>query len=271
MPKDVNSGTILYMNINMRLGENILKKLLLTLVVAISFSITGCTQSANISDAKYNVVAEYMASAILKYDRYYEEQLEDVVLVAHAQEISKDQDNGIGNGVTNINDTTVANDVSLSPEGVETINLTQTQPSETSQYSELSEVIGKKDFDIQFKNLNLYQSFPNAKNNAYFTIEARSNKKLMVLEFDIKNKTTENKNINLMDSDITYQLVINEGSNYKSLMTLLLNDLQFIDVDIKGEKSEKGYLVFEVSRDVKTDNMKLLVSRDSLEASIDLK
>lgn len=241
-----------------------MKKNILATVIIIAFTLTGCNNLNNISDQNFNAIADYMASMVLKYDRSYEEKLIKPTVIAEAATVNKDSDLNIGESQADNSKSSDSANVTDAIDGLEV------EHENIEKNYDLTEVFGFKKFDIQYVNYKLYDSFPAEKDNMYFNLEARKNTKLCVILFDIKNKTSKKENFNLLNKEVNYQLDV-DSNPYTPLLTLLVDDLQFIDISIDGEKSEKGYLVFEVSEDIKLDNANLVVSRDSLKSSITLK
>lgn len=237
---------------------------MLAMVIILAFTLTGCNNlNNNISDQDYNAIADYMASMILKYDRSYDEKLIAPAIIAEAAS-KAEKTSDLNEGDTKKDSSTGISE----NEGNSSGNAKDSKEAE--DYKELVEVIGYKNLDIQYANYKLYDSFPDKKDEEYFTLEAGNNKKLCVVQFNIKNKTSKGTKFNLLNKEIKYQLVA-DSNTYTPLLTLLVNDMQFIDISIQGEKSEKGYLVFEVPKDIQLDKVNLLVSRDSLKSSIELK
>lgn len=233
------------------------------LVAILSLALTGCGNSnSNISDKDYNIIADYMASLILKYDRSYEESLVDITAKAasHETDINKE-----------VISPNLENTSQMIDQGEEKENLDSSKViDKNTKNVKLSKLMGCDDFDITYANYKLYQSFPDKKDKNYFTIEAGKNKKLCAVKFSIKNNSTKDKRFNLLNKKMNYELVA-DSSSYKPLMTLLVNDLQFIDTSIKGGKSKTGYLIFEIPKNIKLENGELAVSRDSTESLIKLK
>lgn len=231
-----------------------------------SVTLTGCSGGNNVSDKNNNIIADYMASLVLKYDRSYDDKLMDSTVIAsaasHSGEINEE------------------NHIPKKPEDTsKAINKTEDDKKytdstkgsvETTEYEELNKVMGYDKFNIEYENYRLYDSFPNGKAKDYFTLEAGKNKKLCVMQFNIENKASKDKKFDLLNKEIKYELVTDTRS-YKPLITLLVNDLQFIDVNIKSGKSRTGYLVFEIPKDIKLENGKLIASKNSNQSLVVLK
>jgi hypothetical protein len=61
------------------------------------------------------------------------------------------------------------------------------------------------------------------------------------------------------------------GTVYKPLLTLLENDLQYIDITIEAGKTETVLLVFEVSKDVEISEINLIALKDERTEIIEIK
>lgn len=232
------------------------------LVAILSLALTGCGNDNNISNKDYNIMADYMASLILKYDRSYEESLIDI----KAQVASHETDNNKEMISPNLENTSKMIDHDEEEKDLGSSK----EINKKTDNVKLSKVMGYDDFNITYANYKFYQSFPDKKDKDYFTIEAGKNKKLCGIQFSIKNNSTKDKKFNLLNKEMKYELVV-DSSSYKPLKTLLVNDLQFININIKGGKSKTGYLFFEIPNNIKLENGELIVSSDSTESLIKLK
>jgi len=93
----------------------------------------------------------------------------------------------------------------------------------------------------------------------------------LVASFLAKNISDKEKTLNLSNSKVLYQLDINVGTVYKPLLTLLENDLQYIDITIGAGKNKTVLLVFEVSKDIDISNINLIASKDDRTEIIEFK
>lgn len=233
-----------------------MKRLIIGLTIFLSLVLTSCAsiEEATVDDT--DVIAEYTASLLLKYDRSYKEELIDESYLEtkppDTEEVLVDE---------------VGQDIEQDRPKPTTVNPSE---NEIPKVSSLTDILDNKDIVIAYKNHDLYDSYPVEPEDSYFALEKTEGKKFCVFEFTITNNSSNESNINLVKNEIIYQLKI-DSTTYNPLLTLLENDLQLLNVDIKGKSSKIGHLVFEVPKDTIIEKGELYAIRGSQTSNIKLK
>ena len=106
-----------------------------------------------------------------------------------------------------------------------------------------------KDFDIKYKEYKLYKNYPEDISNTYFSLTPREGNQLLVVSFDAGNTSKDTKSLNLIKTGIRFELKVNQEKTYVPLLTLLENDLQYINIPVEGQKTEEVILVFEIPKE----------------------
>ncbi len=241
-----------------------MKKLGLILLTLLMLSLTGCIHEYQLSEETTDVVAEYMACSLLDHDKNYEKDL----LNKEELEAAAEED---------IKDTVAAEDVGQDAKPEEDADQ-DAQASEgeegTTEPAEdftITEVIGAENFDITYNNYKLCDVYPEDETNAYFSLTPLEGNQLLVASFTAENLTKKEKRLDLRKSKVDYQLDINVGTIYKPLLTLLENNLKYIDMKIGEGKKEEVLLIFEISKDIKLDDINLIISNGTKTEIIDIK
>lgn len=261
-----------------------MKKVKLAIIIFFVFSLTGCIQKYTLTDKQGDAAVEYMAGLVLKYDKNYNQRLlindkkqEELDIITKAAEKS----NVINNDVDII--PSVAASTESDTNNSVTMNENSATPTQGGQEADtnivtveksnatLSEVIGKNDFEIEYLNYKLHNSYPENSDETSFSLDPGKGNQLLVVSFSVKNLSNETKNFNLINSKIVYKLDINDGITYKPLLTLLENDLRYIDKKFGAGKANDLVLVFEVSEKTNISDINLIVSRGSKTNIIELK
>lgn len=202
-----------------------------------------------LTDTQTDIVAEYMASRLLENDKKFSPSLISYQEVLKYEELSSVEEP----------EPSVAPDVENN-----NVDSNDDSPIDTAvdiKYT-LSEVIGNQSFDIQYTGYKLVDTYPEGETNAVFSIDPRMGYQLLVASFTIENTSKENVGFDLLNAKIQYQLDINVGTVYKPQLTLLENDLQYINIkSIKPGDKIKAVLIFEVTKDIDMSNINLIVSR----------
>lgn len=218
--------------------------------------LSGCGKSeVELTNEQNDMIAEYIAGALLRYDMQYEEKL----LYTSAEDEIEPEDEK-----TPLPAETEP-PVSEPVEGLEPEDDYTGQIEEVS-YTGLNETIGLDGVEIAYKDSDFYSSYPK-KENDYFVIEAGVSKKLMVARFQLTNTSDETKKVDLSDAGISYLLKLGENE-YKPLLTALPDDLRYLTTEIKAGKKKTVVVVFEVPKDASLREAEMIVSRDGVMAKI---
>lgn len=235
-------------------------KKIVVLAIACVITMTGCMQRSVVADNQNEMVAEYMAGILLKNDKSYKKNLipQEKVERKVTEEVTASNQIPENEKNTGTNNTDAVKSIDNSKSGI-------------VRNASLSEVIGTKDFDIKYTGYFLCNSYPEDTSKSYFSVPARQGNQLLVTTFTIENKTSKEKKLELSSSKVNYQLDINIGIMYKPLLTLLENDLQYMDIKLKSGKKQNVLLIFEVSKDIDMSNINLIVSKGGKTEIIEVK
>ena len=218
----------------------------------------GCSSVSNLSNNEIELVAEYIAGTMLKYDKNYEEALvevegykEEVKAVWESQPLSTPT-------------------LTTTPTPTPTITTTTSDEVENTATanSSMDEVIGDDKVEVKYKSNKTYTSFP--KNSKYFSVDAAEGNELIVITFELENQSTQTKVIDLINKDINYQLRIGNKTLYKPLLTLLTNDVQFLNITLEPNTTTEAVLVFEVPDKANKDEIDLIIADDNKTAIISI-
>lgn len=233
-----------------------MKKLSLLIIILFTLSLTGCIKKYELSEQQSDATAEYMAGLLLKYDKNYEPHLtplDELTKVSEAPKVTE----AITATPTPAQEATTEN----SDSGVEAV---------AKEYT-LSEVIGVSDIEILYSGYKICESYPEDATSAYFSLTPAEGNQLLVASFSIKNQSNKEKVLDLSNSGELYQLDINVGTVYKPSLTLLKNNLQYIDITIGAGKTETALLIFEVSKDTDISDINLITSKEDRTEIIEIK
>lgn len=230
-----------------------MKRIKLALIILLALSMTGCVKKYSATEEQTNAIAEYMAGLILDYDQGYKQAL--------LPEEDLQEDVADGNQAT---EAPAADNTQT--EGADS-NAADSQSSAT-----MSEVIGNRNFDITYKSYQISKTYPEDSENALFVIKHSNGYRLFIITFDIKNTADKKKTLKLTDDNISFQLQVNSDKTYSPLLTLLENDLQYIDMKIGAGMNKESLLIFEIPEKADISNAVLTVTRgDGKSAAITIK
>lgn len=251
------------------------RRRLIALFLSVTILCTGCGASGiQLSEEENNMIAEYIAGLLLKYDYNYDEKLvydtEDESAEDSLSEMI--QTNAVTSDVNAPNSQTSSDTTNTEENKNQTSdsNYESVNETKTEDYKTISEVFRSEKCSVSFNKARECQSYPAKSENSYFLLEANNNKKLLVLSFNIKNDTKEKKDFCLINSGISYRLEDSQGKSNKPLLTALTDDLQYFDVQIEAGKTTRAVILFEVPKDSSLDSYTLYIEKDDMTAQVSL-
>lgn len=235
-----------------------MKRARILIMVLLMFSLTGCIKKYNYTEEQSDSAAEYMAGKLLESDSNYEQDLLPM------EEVTEKVSPTVS--VTPTPSTPAENTDSAA-------NSTESGTKTTASNKEytLSEVIDTKNFDLKYTGYVITDSYPEDSTETYFTVSPRQGNQLAVISFALKNKTDKKKTLNLTKADIQFKLDINAGELYGPSLSLIENDLQYIDISLKGGEEKPVLLIFEIKKDSNITDINLTVSQGDKSANIVIK
>lgn len=261
---------ILYKCISDTIGGKYMKKPFMLITLMCVVLLTGCSSLAKLSEDDSNILTEYMAGAVLKHSDDYTgglltmEEIEDIEAKEEARN-KKMEDNNKGIQVSTITTSSTKNENTTSS------TKNQNTSSSSSKVVSLTKAVGNKNFKINYNKYELYDKYVSEDSTSKMTLEAGKNKKLLVLYFGVKNLSNETLKIDLVEEGIDYQVSLNNGNKLEPLLTLLMNDIQYLNLDIAANKTREAVIVFEVDKNVDLSNSVLTVTREEMTSSNKLK
>lgn len=227
------------------------KTVTVLLILSFALALNGCglIPSVELTESEQKIIAEYAAGLLLKYDKNYNGALVD---------LEDDSDDGIGfvqNDEVMIMEPAQEDIIeSVDPSQPEfSEDLTAEQPdasTDSVQYSDMSiaQAIGLDGFDIMYKSCETHNIYPEEESeDLVFSLQAQNGMELLVLNFAVTNDSEEKRVCDVLDSDVSFRLIINGSERINANKTILLNDLGSYDDEIEGYGMVDTCLVFELA------------------------
>ncbi len=214
------------MGVNMRRG----KKIGIVLVAAMSLMLTACGESVpEMTEEENAQVVEYAAGLLLKYDQNYENRLVEEDPEAEEKASEKEK--------------TESDEVKQESQ--------ETQAADTSAVEANKSVqgfYGIKGVEVKYINYELKDVYPDGNvEEASYAMSAESGYKLLVLNFEMKNTTQQDVDVNMASTGVKFKISVNGGQPEYALTTILPNDLSTYMGTISVGDTKNLVLVGEVS------------------------
>ena len=256
------------------------RRLLAGLIACGIFVTTGCRQVIDLTDEENHLIAEYAAELLLKYDRNYDtrynpDELEDTTETMTETDATTEATTEM---VTTTEAATTEQDA---PADGQT---TQAQPVTDEAVKEdigatvdsdfdIAAFVGESRISVRYAYYMVVDSYPSYdQDGMYIEVQAPEGYKLLVLKFEVENKTNEDQAVDLYNKDVNYNIVVDNSRTTKQMLTILADDLYTYDKTIQASSREETVLLYTVSDSVanKWTDLKLQVKYGGTSAVLQL-
>lgn len=225
------------------------------LVMAVVLGMTGCGNVIpDMTADEMQIIGEYAAITLMKYDVGHRSRLVDLELVAKAEaeakakeeEQAKEQEQ---TGMRPTDNTPVI-------EGGSTV----TAPTIT-----MEEMLNLPEgVSITYRETEICQSYPEDSED-FFALISTDGTQLFVLKFELYNGSGQNQYIDLLSQGINLRVTVNETYSRRALTTMLLNDITSYMDTLAAGASVEVVAVVEVENSIANNvsSMKFELKNDS--------
>ena len=233
-----------------------MKKKLCVLTLVATVALTGCTQVPDLSNIDNNLAAQYVADALLKYDKNYDDSL--------------DYDHSILQATPTPAPTPVPTLApSASPEDENPVQGSDSDNDgatvgEVFESVSVSGIYNVPGVEIKTGTYRVMSSY----GSDYAVCTAKTGNKLVVVNFSVSNTTKKAKKVNLVKKNVQAELLSGDKSLGSPLLSIVEGDLQYFNTKIDANKKKQGILIFEVAKSVKLNDVKVRFVKDSKEAVV---
>ena len=256
------------------------RRLLAGLIACGIFVTTGCGQVIDLTDEENHLIAEYAAELLLKYDRNYDtrynpDELEDTTETMTETDATTEATTEV------VSTTEAATTEQDAPADGQT---TQAQPVTDEAVKEdigatvdsdfdIAAFVGESRISVRYAYYMVVDSYPSYdQDGMYIEVQAPKGYKLLVLKFEVENKTNEDQAVDLYNKDVNYNIVVDNSRTTKQMLTILADDLYTYDKTIQASSREEAVLLYTVSDSVanKWTDLKLQIKYGGTSAVLQL-
>lgn len=241
------------------------------IIIGMIVCLTGCSnQIPDLSEEDQNLVSEYAAQLLLKYDKNYSPRLmtEEMVSENAAEEAAKEK---------NITEEVVeptSDHVVVNSENVVSDNKTQTEEVTSlisgAQKMDLAKFLGLESLSISYIDSKTYDVYPENENEI-LTVNAEPGTKIVVSRFAITNTSSADVMCDMLNKDVTYELTFDGEQKYKVLTTMLMDDFTTYSDTILANETKELVLLTEVPEEVaQIDRLFLLLKYQDQSVVVDV-
>lgn len=234
------------------------KKILSLFLIVVLILSTGCSSNnIPLTDDELNAIAQYSAYLMMKYDenKNVKEKLLDT---DDLEELKQEAEEATATPVPSptpepadapMQQTEPDITEALSPEKTdenqnnpEDITDKKNDADDSNRVKNITELFNPE-FKVTYKNFTITDHY---QENKTFTITAPENKKILALYFNIKNNTGTEKRFSSSDENIVYTLINSDNGKASAEISMLSNDLQFLNEKIGSGAEFDAVLIFYV-------------------------
>lgn len=197
----------------------------------------GCLQDVPLTDAEMNAVAEHAAGLLLKHDVNYTSSLlpDDVMaeLLTPSPTPSPVPTKGPGEQGSSAGGSSSGATVTIIPEVTEETN------------AQLTELFAQEGLQVSYDRYEISDSVVSSN---YYVLEAKEGCTYITTYFTIMNPTQEELVFDASGKKITYVLDVDMKSRYRAALSMLENDMQYMELAVPAGQSKQAVLVFEIKK-----------------------
>ena len=199
---------------------------------------SGCgNKIPEMTEQQQELIVEYAAGTVLKYDKNYESKLVELTLEENADNEAVEEEN--------IPASEEEKEESGESEASEVTVIDNTEDVNT--VASIEEFLQLDFVRITYSGYEVCDTYPDndGADEIYFFMNATEGNRLLVVKFLVENVSGEDREINIAQSDVRFKLVVN-GIEKNALTTMLLNDLTYYNGMLTTGESVETVLVCEV-------------------------
>ncbi len=219
-----------------------------------AITMTGCgTKLYEMTDEEQQLVAEYSAYALSKYNVYQKDGMTS----------AKEEENTSETGQSETETESEADTQTGGTSGT-------TKPASDTQTAaavSLADAIGYKDLNVTYTGVTKTDTY---KEGSYYSMEAGKGWNYAVMKFTISNPTGADVDVDFFTNARTYTAGFSDGKDYPAEGSFLTYSLTTYQGTLKPQESVDVVLLFKIPEDTACDDVSMSVFKDNVKSLIEL-
>ena len=204
--------------------------------------LAGCGNAIpELTEEQYDLVVEYAAGTLLKYDKNNENRLIELSELEEAERAA------IAKAAVQESASQAEESEKQAGEQAEDVKLIDnTQPQEPI-YASIEEFLQLEQVTFKYTGCEIADEYPNHEQGEefFFVMSATEGKKLLVLKFQVDNTSGADVELNMNQLGTRFKIAV-DGEERNALTTMLLNDMTYYQGTIAAGESTELVLVIEI-------------------------
>lgn len=232
-----------------------MKKFGIVLII-VSMLLTGCVSTYKLTEEQSDIVATYASYVVLKHNKKFDDSLVNIPQESkETDNVQLEEESTQGNVETNENETEENN------------NSEQVEVQE--EVIPLATALGLEGIQIEYENFETGTTYNEGTALAKSSSAANS---LLIMHFNITNTSSEDKMLDILTLNPSFELKINKKTTINIQPTILLTDLGTYKSSIKAGETVQAVLVSEAqSQELEgVESLELWVTINDKKIKVDL-
>ncbi len=233
----------------------------------LALSLTGCVSAIpELTTDEQDMVTQYMADLLLKYDTNYQESLLEGEELTQALEEQRQKEEEAK--------LQAEEQERLEQEKIEESKPEDIEVSEKPKYAAVDEMAAAariEGVEFDYLGYELTSQYPPTEGEELvFAMTPTEGNELLVLKFNMANVGGSDCEVDMINTGTSYAIKINDGSYAPALTTLLDNDLSTLVATVPVESGTEVVLIGEVPAGTQIDTIILYVRAQDGNLEIEL-
>lgn len=244
--------------------------LVITLVGFSAFVFTGCGKVQDLTEEETQLIAEYSAGLLLKYDQKYVDRIDEGE--KQALEMASEDTQQVTTETVTTEATTEApkQGVDISG-GVDKDNISPEELAGAGQESDIAKIAGVSGVTITYDSYEITDHYPDSgEMEQLMNLQASEGYKLLVLRFKVTGIAEGMVDLSLADKELEYRIVCNGTKAAVPMLTILPDDLGTLTTSVDNGQEQEAVLVFQVSDSIEEqlESIELFIKYNNIENAI---
>lgn len=221
-------------------------------ISGLTVCMTGCSYQLDYTDEEKEIIVDYAAAAVMKHDEnLYGRYLYDLEDETTTKLPIEDE--------TDVSTNPLEKDTADKQNGQEETTETTSRPPVENTVGvanpeQLTKALGLHGLTAEYLDFAVTSQYPyESKEDAIFVMRPTKNTKLLSVKFRITNPTNQDIALNMMESGRRYVAVLNDKTQVKVQLSLLLDALNTFEGTFKPGESKELVLVYQVKAESKEE------------------
>ncbi|MDE7231749.1 MAG: hypothetical protein K2N37_01540 [Lachnospiraceae bacterium] len=227
--------------------------------LAVALLTAGCGEMPDLTQEETDLIAEYAAGILLKYDRDQINRLVDIPIDEEVEEEALPPEEAEEQTEPEEEESTAVVDVSQDEETEPTV-------SSVEQYYGVPNVM------ITYTGYEVADSYPPSSEgeDIVFSMEASAGTQLLVLKFNAQNLSGEDQNLNMLGYGARFRVSVNGESSKGALATMLVNDMQTYNDVIPASSTVELVSIVEIPQGTNVGSIDMILRGGEQDATLRL-